>query len=486
MVTETSAFTNDAASPVTESTSRPVAVPRQIPWGYGRDRLTAIAVDPDQLFVYWEVLDDSIEAVRAQLGPAGARAALVLRVYDTSGRIFDGVNAHSFFDQDVHRNDRQWFCNVGKPSSSAHIEMGLRTQDGRFAKVMRSGRVDFPRGEPAPRRATEWMRVTISTGEIVGRDTALPSSASNGSSGTHGHGFMAAPDAAPAGGAEGGSAPTDGFEHYVIEPYEVNHFEVERYETDSGWQIDPADPATVYRMVTMSWQEVGLGSSTWESGVSESSWEAGPFSYPTEVIVPAAERFEGAAQVYRSGEQVRVLYGPWQVVIRGIGAHSSRRVLGRWEVHRTWASVVKWAGDASGLAGRHTQSRHNGSSLGASERHALSASELRIRGASEVFYLGASERRLGGASETRFMGASQFLARGASERRLSGASEWRLSGASELRLFGASERRLAGASERRLAGASERRLAGASEKRLGGASEPRLANALHLVKSKED
>jgi hypothetical protein len=483
MVTETSPYTTDAASPLTESTSRPVA-PRQIPWGYGRDRLTAIAIDPDRLFVYWEVLDESIERVRAQLGSAGDRAALVLRVYDTSGRIFDGVNAHGSFDQDVHRNDRQWFCTVGKPSSSAHIEMGLRTQDGRFAKVLRSGRVDFPRGEPAPQRATEWMRVTTDTGEIAGRDTALPSSATNGSSGAHA--FMAAPEPSPATGADAGVglAPTDSFEHFELEPYEVKQYEVDRYETDSGWQIDPADPATVYRMVTMSWQEVALGSSSWETGVSESSWEAGPFTYPTEVIVPATERFERATQVYRSGEQVRVLYGPWQVIIRGIGAHASRRILGRWEVHRTWASVVKWAGDPA-ARGTRQEARHLGSSLGASERHALSASELRIRGASEVFYMGASERRLGGASETRFMGASQFLARGASERRLSGASEWRLSGASEHRLAGASERRLAGASERRLAGASERRLAGASEKRLGG-SEARLANALHLVKSKED
>ena len=101
-------------SPITESVPRRnLPHSRQIPWGYGRDRLTAIAVDPDRMFLYWEVRDETLDAGRQRLGPAGARAALVLRIYDTSGRIFDGDNAHSYFDQDIQRSDRQWFCSVG-------------------------------------------------------------------------------------------------------------------------------------------------------------------------------------------------------------------------------------------------------------------------------------------------------------------------------------------------------------------------------------
>jgi hypothetical protein len=227
-------------------------------------------------------------------------------------------------------------------------------------------------------------------------------------------------------------------------------------------------------MVTMSWQEIGLGVSAWESSPSESAWEAGPFSYPTEVIVPAVERYDGTPHVWRSGEQVRVMHGPWQVVIRGINAHSSRRVLARWEVHRSWVGVSTRAAEAAanGSLGQ------SGYIPGGSSERFLAASEMRLRGASEVFFLGASERRLGGASELRFLAASQWIARGASERLLKGASEWRLGGASELRLKGASERRLGGASEKHFTGASERRLRkGASEQRLGGASEARLGGA---------
>jgi hypothetical protein len=455
MVSEPSLVSKLEPSPIAESgLRRSFLHSRQIPWGYGRDRVTATAVDPDRLFVYWEVRDETLDAARERLGPAGARAVLVMRVYDTSGRIFDGENAHSYFDQDVQRNDRQWFCRVGKPSSSAHVEMGLRTPDGRFLKLMRSGRVDFPRKEPAGWRPAEWMRVVASTGDIASRETATPHGAGGDAAGGFAAGgFAGSPgaDGGVGGTLEGGDASvqslSDRFETIEYNTYEVKEFDLERYETDTGWQVvDAADPATVYRMVTMSWQELGMGVSTWQSGPNESSWEAGPFSYPTEVIVPAVERFDGQAHVYRLGEQVRVMHGPWQVVIRGINAHSSRRVLARWEVHRSWLGVSTRAAEApAGVLGY------------------------------EGTPVGASERFLGGASELRFLAASQYIARGASERRLGGASEYRFAGASEHRFKGASERRIGGASELRMLGASERRLRkGASEQRLGGASEGRL------------
>jgi hypothetical protein len=43
---------------------RPTEAPtevEQIPWGYGQDRVTAMVVDPERLYVYWEVTDEAIE-----------------------------------------------------------------------------------------------------------------------------------------------------------------------------------------------------------------------------------------------------------------------------------------------------------------------------------------------------------------------------------------------------------------------------------------
>jgi hypothetical protein len=196
----------------------------------------------------------------------------------------------------------------------------------------------------------------------------------------------------------------------------------------------------------------GRGAISWEGPVMISSWEAGPFAYPVEVAAPVSDFVTGPTRTYEIGGRTHVVYGPWQVVIRGLDAHRSGQVLARWEIHRAWVTsqgrgvrqaAVPLPGTGAGASERM---------LGASEWPWLGASELRLRGASEVHFLGASERRMLGASETLFQAASQWLARGASERRLLGASEMRLRGASER--LGASERRPGGASEQ-LGGASQ-------------------------------
>jgi hypothetical protein len=220
-----------------------------------------------------------------------------------------------------------------------------------------------------------------------------------------------------------------------------------------------------------SWFELA-GRTEWEGPLTVTTWEAGPFTYPVEVDPPRREEWQGRSVAYRTGNVTHVVYGPWQVMIRNLGAHQGRAVLGRWEVYRSWMAeggrevrVIAQPGQAQAVEAGASELV----ALGASERVWLSGSELRLGGASEVWRLGASEVRFRGASETLFAGASQWQLGGASERRLVGASELRLGGASEQRLGGASER--FGASERHL-GASERRL-GASEQRfLGGSEEP--------------
>ena len=128
-------------------------MPQDIPWGYGHDRVTAMVVDPMRLYVYWEVTDDrDRRRARAASGPAGERAWLNLRVYDITGRLFDGTNAHSYFDHRVERHERQWFFVIDKPTSTACVEIGLRSEEGYFVKIARSGRVDFPAPRAGRRR----------------------------------------------------------------------------------------------------------------------------------------------------------------------------------------------------------------------------------------------------------------------------------------------------------------------------------------------
>jgi len=382
-----------------------------IPWSYGADRVTAAAVDPDRLYAYWEVTDRAIARARGALGPRGTDAALALRVYDVTGRLFDGSNAHHFFDHLVDRGDRQWFFTLARPTSTAVVEIGLRSPDGAFAKIARSRRVEFPRKQPASHDDAEWMTVRAS-GAI---ERVVPS--------------RSAPQPAR---HEGPQPPPP--EPFRPIPMWVLR-DVTGHETrweEQSWQT--------------SWQ---WNDGAWIDGATMASWSAGPFEYPVEVEPPSSQTWHGGALVYRVGATTHVVHGRWHVVIRNLSAHRERAVVARWEIARSWrtssgreARAQRWrapikVGGASELVS------------GGSERAWLSGSEVRLGGASEKYRLGASELRFGGASELRFAGASEVRLAGGSERRLAGASEWMLAGASERRLVGASEQRLGGASERR-------------------------------------
>jgi hypothetical protein len=431
-----------------------------IPWGYGRDKVAAMAVDPDRLFIYWEVTDEAIVRARAELGPAGDDAWLDLRVHDVTGRLFDGTNSHHFFDVGVARADRQWFVNVDRPGSTVVVELGLLARGGAFAKIARSHRADFPRRDPPPpgaQGAIEWL--TVRAFAAGGRaeltfDAAAPS---GGSSGGGDGGRAAPPHDGRAAHAESWlagapwftTAPAD-FEEHRLESRSEELFR-EWLRTDfwqSQWEFSGS-----------AWEWVGpVFEERWESGT-----QAAEVSTPA--LAVATETQEGGITVERRGVLTRVRQGPWRVEIRGLDAKGGGRVIARWELRRAWVGASgreRWDVHAWLRRALSGGARAGGASeqLGASERLSLGASERR--------WLLGSEARLGGASELRWLGASERRLRGASEQRLLGASERRLRGASERRLRGASERRLAGASERRLAGASERRLAGGSEKRIGG------------------
>jgi hypothetical protein len=403
-------------------------MPGHIPWGYGADRVTAMAIDPRRLFVYWEVTDAAIEASRKALGRGGADAWLNLRVYDITGRLFDGTNAHSAFDEGVSRDDRQWFFEIGKPTSTACIELGLKSSEGFFVKIARSGRVDFPREAPAGEAAVEWLTVRTASGPagapVVG-GAPLPD------------GVGGAFD----GGALGGQSADD-WQGWTDEAgFPVPGGAV--HETETGWE---------WREVEAQALASESGALEWTGPVHRSEWQSGPLTFPVDVPTMLEQHETGEISMRFQDGVAHVVYGPWQVVIRGVSARAERRVLATWEFRRT----VEVAGGS------------------------VREGEGDVGGRWEPVAPGASEWRFvpGGASERRWMGASELLARGGSEVYMVGASERRFRGASERLFTGASERRFRGASERLQRGASERRLGGASERTtaagLGGASERQL------------
>jgi hypothetical protein len=397
-----------------------------IPWGYGEDRVSAMARDPSWMFVYWELTDPAIERARAELGAPEAECHL--RIYDTTHRLFDGFNANWFMDVPIYRPANNHYIEVGHAGAVFHVDIGVRSWDGRFAPIARSGAVEMPRESIAAESAAEWM-------------TVMPDSEARGE---YVHRWAPRPDEAPAMWAP----PPEALER------------ITQALVGEGW-------------TRTEWAETVMGGRTvrWVRSLGPFRWEEWQRLGGTTLEL----RFAGERQVFRTVEGgMRMTFGPWRVTIRQTDPGGAVRVIDRWAVHYSWEVAGGTARVETAPIIQRLVRAYQVSQVAGSEARLLAgglSSEVVHVGASEWRWLGASERGLLGASEMRYLGASEFGFMGASELMLIGASELLRVGASELRLGGASELRLGGASEALLGGASELIWGGASERLLGGASE---------------
>jgi hypothetical protein len=364
-----------------------------IPWVYGDTRVTAMARDPHWLFAYWEVPDDAIDRARAAVGDA--HGWCVLRVYDTTHRLFDGTNANWYTDVAVMREANNHYVLVSRPGATLHVEIGIKSHEGWFAAMARSGPVEMPRDGIARDARADWMTVTSDAParEYVHRVVRRPDGA---------HPLEARPD---------GGVDTD--VAGVLQAF-----------VGEGWS-------------RTEWREADMDGRV----VRWIKWAG-----TVEVLL------QGERTVVRTAWGERVILGPWMVTITG-NAVSGRRVLDRWTVHYSWTTeggrarvetaeiigrILGWSWAAGARQG--SEARLAGG-LGASEILARGASEWRWLGGSERWLGGASESLFAGASEARYLGASEML--GASERLFLGASGW-FGGSEALAAGGGRESRLAG------------------------------------------
>jgi hypothetical protein len=373
-----------------------------LPWGYGEDRITVVVRDPDSAYLYWEITDEGIAAAKTRLGPGGDRAWCNLRIYDTTGRDFDGTNANDYFDLRVERGDREYYMMIRRPSSSMHAEIGMLNDEGYFQAIARSGRGDFPRDAPSPDTTLEWMTVTSDDAppcaapyqsRYTGPEPPLP--------GREGAGYI---DAWRAGYAPAGKATT------------------ETSRETSAWSA----PITVDRVAHVErWWRLDDWRAEWRSGLRFLGWhhlDSDRVAIELLGDFPIHVRVEG-------GEMVA--YGPWRVTIHAFepegewSGGATPRVLSTWSmrwVRATTPVIERWE---RVLARRVVSGwEREETMVGASEKNAIPD-----RGASELLYLGGSERLWLGASEWMAGGASEWL--GGSERVAASVGASRFLGASD-------------------------------------------------------
>lgn len=132
-------------------------MPQDLPYQYDRDNIVLQVRDSWWIHAYWEVRQSTLDRLRNDLGEDFYRAKRLLRVYDVSQIIFNGSNAHRFFDIQISEQTNNWYIDTGGPGRSWCVDLGLLLPDGRFITIVRSNTVTTPIEGPSWITDEEWM-----------------------------------------------------------------------------------------------------------------------------------------------------------------------------------------------------------------------------------------------------------------------------------------------------------------------------------------
>jgi hypothetical protein len=127
-----------------------------LPVVYGEDRITLLCKDPYWLHAYWEITPSNLERALEMLAGASAMPALRVHHYSAPG----AETPEGSFDTGVS----EWptghqYVHCGRPDSTFEVEIGLKSEDGRFVVLARSNRVTTPRDRVSDVVDEEWTTI---------------------------------------------------------------------------------------------------------------------------------------------------------------------------------------------------------------------------------------------------------------------------------------------------------------------------------------
>jgi glycogen(starch) synthase len=108
-------------------------------------------VTPYQGFAHWRILPEWVDATARQRGSAWHDCRLVLRLYDVSYIVFNGLNAHQIHDHPLPSLCGQRFFKLSRPGTWQLAEVGFVLRNGEFIPAARSQTVSFAPDSPSPR-----------------------------------------------------------------------------------------------------------------------------------------------------------------------------------------------------------------------------------------------------------------------------------------------------------------------------------------------
>lgn len=120
-------------------------VPKDLPSGYGKDRIVVMVRDPYWLHAYWELTRQAVSRAEAALGQEWFGSKPILRLLDVSSHDTTNTSESILRDVDIHGGCNNWYLEVGDPPKSFRVDIGYLSPRGRFYVLARSNVVTTPR-----------------------------------------------------------------------------------------------------------------------------------------------------------------------------------------------------------------------------------------------------------------------------------------------------------------------------------------------------
>jgi hypothetical protein len=120
-------------------------VPKDLPGGYGKDRIVVMVRDPYWLHCYWELTRQSVQRAESALGQDWHGAKPILRLLDVGAHDTTSASETAVRDIDIHGGCNNWYIDVANPPRSYRVDIGYLSRSGRFYVLARSNVVSTPR-----------------------------------------------------------------------------------------------------------------------------------------------------------------------------------------------------------------------------------------------------------------------------------------------------------------------------------------------------
>jgi hypothetical protein len=133
--------------------------PKELPAGYGKDRVVLLVRDPYWLHAYWEITPAARQRAEAALGQDWHQSRLILRLLDVTSPDVSSATERLVRDIELREEANNWYIEVPEPPRSFRVDLGYRTPSGQFFVLARSNVASTPRASMSEVVEDDWETV---------------------------------------------------------------------------------------------------------------------------------------------------------------------------------------------------------------------------------------------------------------------------------------------------------------------------------------